>query len=314
MIPALRLVLVGLPILAATQVAVEGQEVYSDNVVIVLDGSGSMKEPMDLHGMTKMRAAKEALHSVLSQLPATTHVGLLVFSNSTNQDWLYPLGPQDPQKLKAAIDSIQPGGGTPLGEYMKKGADRLLQQRAGQFGYGSYRLLIVTDGEARDELLVDRHAAEAMARGITIDVIGVRMKKDHTLATKVHSYRRADDPASLTKAIAAVMAEVSAADTSDATGENAFEILAPLPPEVARAMVQSLAVSGNHEIGEPPPVPVRANAGVPRTVPPASKTKVPPPLSEIDSSAPGIVGFVATVCVIAIITVGLVVWRIRSRT
>ncbi len=313
MIHSLRFAFVGLLILAATQVAALGQEVYNDNVVIVLDGSGSMKEPMDSHGTTKMMAAKQALHSVLSQLPGTTHVGLLVFTNNTSQDWLYPLGPQDAQQLAAAIDSIQPGGGTPLGKYIKKGADRLLQQRARQFGYGSYRLLIVTDGEARDDRLVDRHAGEVMARGFTIDVIGVKMKKDHTLATKVHSYRRADDPASLTKAIAAVMAEVSAADTSDATGENAFEILAPLPAEVARAMVQSLAASGNHGIGEAPPVQSQADDGGRRTAPSPSTTGGPPPLSEIDSSTPGIVGFVAVVCVIAIIAVGLAVWRIRSR-
>jgi len=308
---SLRSVLVGLLILAATHVVALGQEVYSDNVVIVLDGSGSMQDPMDSHGMTKMMAAKEALHSVLSQLTATTHVGLLVFTNNTRQDWLYPLGPQDAQQLGAAIDAIQPGGGTPLGEYIKKGADRLLQQRAKQFGYGSYRLLIVTDGEAQDDRLVDRHAGEIMARGVTIDVIGVKMKKDHTLATKVHSYRRADDSASLTKAIAAVMAEVSAADTSDATGENAFEILAPLPAEVARAMVQSLAASGNHAIGEAPPVQAQANDIGRRTSP--SKTVGTPPPAEIDSSISGIFVFAAGVCVIAIVLIGLAAWRVRGR-
>ena len=35
-------------------------------------------------------------------------------------------------------------------------------------------------------------------------IIGVNMKSDHTLATKVHSYRRADDPSSLTKAFSDV--------------------------------------------------------------------------------------------------------------
>ncbi len=310
---SLRYVLVGLLILAATRVVVEGQDasVYNDNVVIVLDGSGSMKEPMDSHGMTKMMAAKEALRSVLSQLPVTTQVGLLVFSSSTNQDWLYPLGPQDTQGLEAAIDSIRPGGGTPLGEYIKMGADRLLQQRAGQYGYGSYRLLIVTDGEARDGRLVDHYAGEVMARGVTIDVIGVKMKKDHTLATKAHSYRRADDPASLTKAIAAVMAEVSAADASDATGENAFEILAALPAEVAQVMVQSLAASGNHAIGETPSVQAQAGEGGRRTAP--SATGGPPPLSKIDSNTPGIGAFMTVMGMIAIVAVGLAVWRVRSR-
>ena len=254
MMTRLQTVFVGLLVLAAAPVMARGAEVYSDNVVIVLDGSGSMEEPIGAGGMTKMIAAQQALHTVLSQLPPTTQVGLLVFSRSIKQDWPYPLGPQDADQLATAIDSIRPGGGTPLGEYIKKGADRLLQQRAKQFGYGSYRLLIVTDGESQDSKLVDRYAAEVMARGITIDVIGVKMTQDHTLATKVHSYRRADDPASLTQAIADVMAEVSGTGAGDTAGEDAFEVLAPLPPEIARTMVQALAVSGNSPIGEAPSV------------------------------------------------------------
>jgi len=231
----------------------EAQErVYSDNVVIILDGSGSMQEPMAAGGLTKMQAAKQALHEVLSQLPPTTQVGLLVFSSNMRDDWPYPLGPLDAGRLTAAIDSVAPGGSTPLGQYIKKGGDRLLQQRSKQYGYGSYRLLIVTDGEAQDTKYVDRYTPEVVARGITVDVIGVRMQRAHTLATKVHSYRRADDPASLRQAIEEVMAEVSAGDVTDSTGADAFELLAAIPPEVAGAMVTSLSASGNTPIGEKP--------------------------------------------------------------
>ena len=305
-------ILVGILMLGTTQVVVEGQEVYSDNVVIVLDGSGSMKEPMRSGGMAKMAAAKQALHAVLSQLPGTTQVGLLVFSASTRKDWLYPLGPQDAKRLEAAIDSIRPGGGTPLGEYIKKGADRLLQQRAKQFGYGSYRLLIVTDGEAQDERLVDRHAGEVMARGITIDVIGVRMKTDHPLATKVHSYRRANDPASLTQAIADVMAEVSGTDTSDAAGENAFGVLAAVPPEIAQAMVQSLATSGNHPIGEAPRAEHGAGEGGRKGAPPPAANGGRAPSPQVDSGSTGIGILLAAAAVVSLIVLALVVRRLKG--
>jgi uncharacterized protein YegL len=226
-----------------------GQEVYHDNVVILLDASGSMKESMRATGTNKMTAAKAALKEVLNQVPETTRIGLLVFSGrNLKQPWAYQLGPRDDAALTRAIELPQPGGGTPLGQYMKMAADRLLQERQKQLGYGTYRLLVVTDGAAQDQQLVDRNTPEIMARGITIDVIGVDMKQTHTLATKVHSYRRADDPQSLKQAIAEVFAEVGSAD-GDAAQAEAFDLIAPLPYEVASGMIKALATSGNTPIG-----------------------------------------------------------------
>jgi uncharacterized protein YegL len=224
--------------------------VYPDNVVIVLDTSGSMDGQMK--GVKKMDAAKGALKEVLRQVPETTHIGLLVFgARGGEEDWIYPLGPRDEEKLAQAIDLPTPGGGTPLGFYMKRGADRLLEQRQKQFGYGTYKLLVVTDGEAQDQDLVDRFAPEIMARGITLDAIGVDMRQDHTLARAAHSYRRADDPESLKEAIADVFAEVSDSGDGSAT-EEAFALLAPLPDELAGAMLKALATSGNQPVGEGP--------------------------------------------------------------
>ena len=41
-----------------------------------------------------------------------------------------PLGPRNDAALMRRLDRVQPGGGTPLGSYIKKGADRLLAERA----------------------------------------------------------------------------------------------------------------------------------------------------------------------------------------
>lgn len=132
---------------------------------------------------------------------------------------------------------------------MKMGADRLLEARKAQYGYGSYRLLVVTDGEASDTNLVERFTPDIIARGIITDVIGVDMAKAHTLATRVHSYRSANDPASLKAAIQDVFAEVGRTDQGQ-TGETAFEELAGLPQGLAMAMISAQASSGNHPIGE----------------------------------------------------------------
>jgi len=224
----------------------QAQVQVTDNVVVVVDASGSMGAPMG--GSTRMSVAKNALKQVLDQIPDTTHVGILVFPRG---DWVYPLGPRKESMLAGAIDSIQSGGGTPLGDYMKRGADALLEARKKQFGYGTYRLLVVTDGEAGDARQVEAYTPDIISRGITIDCIGVEMASRHTLATKVHSYRNANDPESLKQAISEVFAEVVSGDAGQA-GEDAFELIAELPEATASAMLKSLSTSGNQPIGEGP--------------------------------------------------------------
>jgi hypothetical protein len=224
----------------------QAQVQVTDNVVVVVDASGSMGAPMG--GSTRMSVAKDALKQVLEQIPDTTHVGILVFPLG---NWVYPLGPRKESMLAGAIDSIQSGGGTPLGDYMKRGADALLEARKKQFGYGTYRLLVVTDGEAGDARQVEAYTPDIISRGITIDCIGVEMASRHTLATKVHSYRNANDPESLKQAISEVFAEVASGDAGPG-GENAFELITDLPEATASAMLKSLSTSGNQPIGEGP--------------------------------------------------------------
>ena len=240
-----------------------GQEASTDNVVIVLDASGSMNEEMkDARGgsIRKMDAAKAALLAVLKKLPPTTRIGLLVFSASNvpaNEAWVYPLGPRDDARLTEAISRPQPGNGTPLGTYIKIGADRLLQEREKQHNCGSYRLLVVTDGEANEEPadLVDKFTRDVRAHIIRLDVIGVAMAERHTLATKANSYRSADNPEALLRAVKEVLAEsLSNGDGTD-PGEKAYQELAGIPDEVAAAMLQSVSKMPNHPIGESPGTP-----------------------------------------------------------
>ena len=216
----------------------------TDNVVVVVDASGSMGTPMRGTNRDRMSVARDALKQVLGQIPGTTHIGVLVFPNG---NWVYPLGPRNDTQLEGAIDSIRAGGGTPLGAYMKTGADALLEARKRQLGYGTYRLLVVTDGEANDANLVEGYTPDIISRGITIDAIGVEMEPRHTLATKVHCYRSADDPESLRQAINEVFAEVSSSDTGTA-GEDAFEMIADLPSDTASAMLKTLSTTGNEPI------------------------------------------------------------------
>ena len=232
------------------------QQLDVDNVVILLDASGSMEKSMDGPiEMQKMIAAKRAISQVLQRVSQETHVGLLVFSGrNKSDDWVYPLGPRDDAKLIAALERITPDGGTPLGAYMKIAADRLLEQRAEQSGYGTYRMLVVTDGQAddHDAPFLDLYLPDILARGIVVDVIGVAMDEDHLLAERVHSYRRADDLPALQQSIAEVFAEVGS-DEGSTTAAEGFDLAAVLPDDAIAPILAALTSSEDVPIGMRPP-------------------------------------------------------------
>jgi len=222
-----------------------------NHVVILLDTSGSMEESMRTVRQQKMDAARNSLAAVVDQIPTGTQVGLVTFGG-----WVYELGEMDRDKLKAAILSaeVTMQSGTPLGTYMKIGADRLLQEREKSLGYGTYKLLVVTDGEPTNEPpdCVDRFLGDILRRGLTVQCIGVAMADNHSLAKRVHSYMRADDPQTLQQSLNKVLGEVQAKDDKLAT--EMFEDLKSIPTPVAKDVIAALSNSDNYPIGEAPPV------------------------------------------------------------
>ena len=227
-----------------------------DHVVVVFDASGSMNSTFP-NGQSKMSAAKAALKQVVSQTPPDTRIGLLVFGGDSG--WRYELAVRDEAKLNAAIDGIEPNGGTPLGQNLKVGADALLREREKQHGYGTYQMLVVTDGKAGDQALVSKYTPLLLERGLVLDVIGVQMKDDHMLKGVAHSYRSADDPDSLIEAVRQVFAEVSISGDGE-VASDAFEVLEGLPDSFALATIEALASSPalNHPLdSKPKPKPVK---------------------------------------------------------
>lgn len=228
-------------ILVWGQVGISDTDLHTDNIIVILDASGSMRDKFRAdESKTKMDAAKTALKEVLAKVPEGTNIGLLVFSgNNVHDEWVYPLGPKDTERLMAAIDRPQPGGGTPLGKYMRVGANRLLEQREKQYNYGNYRLLIVTDGEAQDQGKVEQYTPEILNRQIRVDVIGVDMETYHNLAKDADSYRKADNPGELVAAVSQILAETGGTDT-DTDGEDAFEDIESLSDAIARDLIKRI--------------------------------------------------------------------------
>lgn len=224
----------------------QAMDIDGDNVVILFDASGSMETALSGTNESRLDVAKTAIREVTAQLPASTHLGLLVFGGQRS-GWVLPLGPRDDEALAQALNRITASGSTPLGQNLKIGADVLLQKRAEQYGYGTYRLLVVTDGQATDSDLMETYVPDILTRGLLVDVIGVDMRSDHTLAKNVHSYRRANDPESLRQALREVFAEVGQTRDGDTT-EDAFQVLEGFPADLALPVIRAFATSGNHPI------------------------------------------------------------------
>jgi hypothetical protein len=221
------------------------RSIAQDNVVIVLDDSGSMNEQMR-NGGTRMEAAKSAIAAVLKQFKRDTKLGVLLLNGSPSKEhWVIPLEPLSVETSTRLVKALRADGGTPLGDRIREGADALLKMREKQI-FGNYRLLIVTDGEANDARLLAAYLPDVLSRGIIVDAIGVDMKQDHSLATRVHSYRRADDQAALQKAVQEVFAERD----DSASGNNAddFSLLEAIDSGTAKEVINLLSKPNNTAI------------------------------------------------------------------
>ena len=83
------------------------QAVAQQNVVIVLDDSGSMGENMRSDRSTqKIGAAKNALRVVLEQLPDDSQVGI-VSLNGPYGGWVLPLSQVDRSDIDSVLDRIR---------------------------------------------------------------------------------------------------------------------------------------------------------------------------------------------------------------
>ena len=301
-----RLILLLSLLVFGLQICSADDDIHKDNIVVILDASGSMQDKFSGdRTKSKMEAAKAALQEVLANIPDDTQIGLLVFSGANiSNEWVYPLGPKDTQKLVAAIHLPRPSGDTPLGKYIRIGANRLLEQRERQYNYGNYRLLVVTDGEASDADKVKHYTPEILNRQIRIDVIGVDMKTDHMLAKVVDSYRKADNPGELVAAVSQILAETGGTGT-DVGGEDAFEYIAPLSPEIAADLIQRLTTPpSNTSIAVKHKETTR-----PRTTTPSTPIKTSTPQRQ-DTGNQGTLWFV--VILIALSVIGFLIFRSRK--
>ncbi len=179
------------------------------NFYFVFDGSGSMSDHCE--GVRKIDAAKRAVATFLAKVSSDVNLGLYCFDSNGEREVVSLRGNNRDQFL-SAINDMNAGGGTPLAEGIRAATDKLVAQYKSQLGYGEYRLVVVTDGEASG---LESASAYAGQYQIPIYTIGFCMNRDHPLRLYSVSYKAANNEAELAKGLEEALGELPDFDATD---------------------------------------------------------------------------------------------------
>ena len=115
----------------------------------------------------------------------------------------------------------------------------------------------MTDGESTDGDLAYRYLPDVARRNITVDLIGLDMSGQHSLAESINgTYKEANDAKSLAKAVQDVLAE-SSGSSGDAK-ESDYDLLEGITVEFASAALDALSETNDEvPIGDKPVVEIK---------------------------------------------------------
>ncbi|MGN6574297.1 MAG: vWA domain-containing protein [Nocardioides sp.] len=167
------LTVVGNPVASAT----DGSEDADGRMELVLDASGSMKEPHG-DGRTRFRAAVDALREVVGALPGGMQVGLRIYGSKIDDgpgscqdsELVVPVGPLDKGALRNALGKARPLGNTPIAYSLREAAKDLPSE-------GSRTIVLVSDGEEScggDPCQVARDLSK-QGLDLHVDVVGFQV-------------------------------------------------------------------------------------------------------------------------------------------
>ncbi len=233
------------------------------NVIIVLDDSGSMRAGIS-GAQNRMEAAKRAAIAGVEALPPGSFVGVYAL----NKKWVYDLQRYEVGMFKQAVSSVQHGGGTPLGDAMGT-ANKSLQDRYNATnGYGTYTILVITDGEASDPAVMQSEARRILNKSyMRLNAIGVGMIGSHMLKTDVCQgcYADVKDAHTLASTVVSMLAEDSA-DHPLELSEEAELARKNIDPELLFAMAKAVMDKPAAPAAQSAtPKPNRGNAGQPQS-------------------------------------------------
>ena len=147
------------------------------DAMIVFDGSGSMAEVgFNLFNEPRIFDARRAMAMVVPEIAPVRRLGLVVYGpggadDCSGVDLRFP--PQDDAAgpILEAVGTLQPVGNTPLASAVDRAADVLSQ--------GGGEIVLVTDGKETCGGSPCTLAASLADKGITVHVIGFRIRGEH---------------------------------------------------------------------------------------------------------------------------------------
>ena len=185
----------------------------SENVILVLDASGSMWGRVD--GREKIVIAREVVGQVLGDLGERVNLGVVAYGHRSKGDCsdiekVIPVGPVNAGSYMSVINKITPKGKTPITEAVRLSAEELRYQE------DKATVVLVSDGLETCEADPCALARELEQAGIdfTAHVIGFDLKDADTSSlrclaeTTGGKYLSADNADELGSAIGQVVAEV----------------------------------------------------------------------------------------------------------
>ncbi len=189
----------------------------ADNWVFVMDASGSMGDSScGTGGKARMETAKAGAIKFSRSIPGSANLGLVVFSDADRggiSEWLkLGIGPGNRSEFARLVNGIRPYGNTPLRGSAELGVQILTEQAQRQRGYGTYHLVIVTDGEAnRGGNPASYVKGVVQQTPIAVHVIGFCVDGGHSLDIKGFTqYASANNPETLDRGLKAILAESEA--------------------------------------------------------------------------------------------------------
>lgn len=148
-----------------------------NNLVIVMDASGSMAEKVD--GRAKMDIAKEAVYKLIDGLASDVNLGIVAYGHKGNStqaqktvscqgiEEVYYIGGLDKASAKAQLANLQPTGWTPMASSLQK-AQQMLANYSGQ----NNKILLASDGEETCGGNPIAQAKALQSAGAKVDVVG----------------------------------------------------------------------------------------------------------------------------------------------
>ncbi len=209
-----------LPLIAPKRAALQfgnGSSSTKRNIYIVFDGSGSMNNRLQQGAnqqfKNKIDGAKWAVNEFMQTIPDDINLGLFVFDAQGVRE-VVPLAALDRAAFLSAIRDVRAAGGTPLGESIKAGVDALMKKYQEQLGYGEYRLIVVTDGEASGSSIAEA-VDYAQDFGVPIYTIGLDVNEQHSLRANSRQFFSAKSFEELKKGLIDSAAESETFDANE---------------------------------------------------------------------------------------------------